>query len=343
MIKVFDFFSGCGGTSCGFRAAGMDIAFGLDIDRDSAETFKENFPAAEFFLGDIAQFDPSVLSRLMSPEDVTLFCGCAPCQPFSKQNSNKKQRDPRARMLDEFSRMVEHCLPDFVFVENVPGMQRISSSSRSPFSRFKSRLRRLGYFIDTKVVPALWYGVPQARERLVLLASRRSAVFIPGPTHGEGLLPISTVADWISDLEPIGAGERSIADPDHQSMALSDQNMERILSTPEGGGRADWPKHLILQCHKGHRGHGDVYGRLAWDRPAAAMTTRCISYSNGRFGHPSQARAISLREAACLQTFPRNYKFNGTLTSRARQVGNAVPPLMARRIGATLVSSLSDA
>ncbi|HDS1127074.1 TPA: DNA cytosine methyltransferase [Stenotrophomonas maltophilia] len=339
MVKVFDFFSGCGGTSSGFASAGMDIVFGLDIDRDSAATFQTNFPDAAFFLGDISRFDPNSLFGLIDSDDLTLFCGCAPCQPFSKQNSNKKARDPRAKMLDEFCRMVVTCLPDFVFVENVPGMQRIGNSRASPFSKFKAKLRKLGYFLDVKVVPALWYGVPQSRERLVLLASRHGEIRIPTASHGEGLLPVSTVADWISGLESLDAGQQSSLDPDHQAMALSSLNRERILSTPEGGGRGDWPAHLVLKCHEGHRGHSDVYGRLSWDRPAAAMTTRCISYSNGRFGHPSECRAISLREAACLQTFPRNYRFSGTLTSKARQVGNAVPPLMAQRIGETIVAS----
>ena len=112
-------------------------------------------------------------------------------------------------------------------------------------------------------------------------------------------------------------------------------NLRRIAATPEGGGRRNWPKSLRLDCHREFDGHSDVYGRLAWDRPAAGLTTRCISYSNGRFGHPTQNRAISVREAACLQTFPRGYKFVGTLESKARQVGNAVPPLMARAIGRT--------
>ncbi|MCC5044701.1 DNA cytosine methyltransferase [Xanthomonas campestris pv. raphani] len=342
MIKVFDFFSGCGGTSSGFSTAGMEIVFGLDIDRDSAATFQVNFPKASFYLGDISGFDPFSLTELIGVDDITLFCGCAPCQPFSKQNSNKKLRDPRAKMLDEFSRMVEACLPDFVFVENVPGMQRVSTSRNSRFSRFKTKLRKLGYTLDVKIVPALWYGVPQSRERLVLLASRRGELLIPGASHGDGLLPISTVADWISHLEPLEAGHQSAQDPDHQAMALSAVNRERIILTPEGGGRNDWPERLVLQCHEGHRGHGDVYGRLSWHRPAAAMTTRCISYSNGRFGHPSQDRAISLREAACLQTFPRGYRFVGTLTSKARQVGNAVPPLMAQKIGESIMRSVLE-
>ncbi|HEX8954895.1 MAG TPA: DNA cytosine methyltransferase, partial [Burkholderiaceae bacterium] len=120
---------------------------------------------------------------------------------------------------------------------------------------------------------------------------------------------------------------------DHRAAALSKLNLARIAATPEGGGREHWPRRLLLDCHKGHAGHTDVYGRLAWDKPAAGLTTRCISYSNGRFGHPEQDRAISVREAACLQTFPTDFVFCGSLNSRAKQIGNAVPPLMARSVG----------
>jgi DNA (cytosine-5)-methyltransferase 1 len=122
-------------------------------------------------------------------------------------------------------------------------------------------------------------------------------------------------------------------DPDHRAAGLSVTNLKRIAATPEGGGRDAWPRSLWLDSHKKFDGHTDVYGRLAWDRPASGLTTRCIRYSNGRFGHPDQNRAISIREAACLQTFPRKYRFAGSHESRARQVGNAVPPLMAKAIG----------
>jgi len=152
-------------------------------------------------------------------------------------------------------------------------------------------------------------------------------------THGTARRPVATVRDWIDGLPAIAAGCTDSDDPDHRAAALSATNLRRIAATPEGGGREAWPRSLLLDCHRKFEGHSDVYGRLAWDRPAAGLTTRCISYSNGRFGHPNQDRALSVREAACLQTFPRRYRFVGSLESKARQVGNAVPPLMAKAIG----------
>ena len=334
-VRVFDFFSGCGGTSCGFAQAGLQIALGLDIDADSAETYKNNFPDADFIQADIKSLDTSVLAPYLEGiATPILFCGCAPCQPFSRQNRSKEKGDKRLNLLAEFGRFIRAWLPDYVFIENVPGMQRLSETE-GPFPAFLSMLSELGYNHDSGTLPALWFGVPQTRERLVLLASRRGPIELPVPTHGPGRInpDFSNVIDWISGFPPIAAGETSPEDPDHCSAGLSPTNLKRISMTPEGGGRRDWPASLWLDCHKGHRGHSDVYGRLRWKAPASGLTTKCISYSNGRFGHPDQDRALSVREAACLQTFPRNYHFVGNLGSKARQIGNAVPPLMAQRVG----------
>lgn len=280
--------------------------------------------------------DARVLAPLMTDRNApVLFCGCAPCQPFSKQNRQRSTTDPRKSLLSEFGRFVEHWLPDYVFIENVPGMQRLKGD-KGPLAGFKSLLKKLGYEFDVKVFPALWFGVPQTRERLVLLASRHSSISLPEATHGPGKSPFATVKDWIGELSPLSAGQSDANDPSHRAAVLSKLNLARIAATPEGGGRDSWPQELILECHKDHKGHTDVYGRLAWDRPAAGLTTRCISYSNGRFGHPDQDRAISVREAACLQTFPNDFVFLGSLNSKAKQVGNAVPPLMARSVGHTL-------
>ncbi|MCK9706193.1 DNA cytosine methyltransferase [Pseudomonas syringae] len=331
-INVFDFFSGCGGTSSGFRSAGMNIKLGLDIDPDAANTYKFNFPEAVFLQSDIRHLAPSELNEIISgSKGRILFSGCAPCQPFSKQNRHQTDDDPRRNLLGEFGRFVEHWLPDYVFVENVPGMQKNCLKSET-FVAFTSLLRNLGYFFDAKVVQALWFGVPQTRSRLVLVASRHGEITIPEPTHGTGLNPYSTVRDWISDLPALDAGQTDCTDPDHSAMNLSEINLRRISLTLEGGGRESWPEELLLNCHKNYTGHSDVYGRLAWGKPASGLTTKCLSYSNGRFGHPSQMRGLSLREAASLQTFPRSYRFFGSLQSRARQVGNAVPPLMAQNI-----------
>jgi len=342
-IKVFDFFSGCGGTSQGFKQAGLDIVFGLDFDKDASESFRLNFPEAEFVNDDIRTISCDAISHLFNIEkndEYTLFSGCAPCQPYSKQNSNKKEDDPRLDLLSEFCRFVTYYLPDFVFVENVPGLQKFNQNEGT-FKRFLSTLIDNGYSVDFKIIPAAWFGVPQTRERLVLLASKNYKVELPVQTHGTLDTPYSTVREWIGDLPPIVAGAKHATIPDHESARLTDLNIQRIKATPEGGGREAWPPTLVLKCHQNHKGHTDVYGRLSWDKPASGLTTRCISYSNGRFGHPVQNRALSLREAACLQTFPMDYLFTGSLQSRARQIGNAVPPKMSEAIAKQIIKLVS--
>ena len=340
-IDFYDFFSGCGGTSCGMRQAGMTVRLGIDIDPDSERTYRENFPGADFLRRDIRTLDVSEVSDLIKryPDRALLFGACAPCQPFSKQNQQKDKNDGRRHLLSNFNRFIEAFLPEYVFVENVPGLQVINEQN-GPFADFLSLLRKLDYFYDYAVVMAYHYGVPQSRRRLVLIASRLGQIKFPLPTHGLGTgdPKLPTVWHWIGDLPPLNAGESHPSIPNHRAARLSDLNYRRIAATPEGGGRVDWPEELMLNCHKRHGGHTDVYGRMLKDRPSAALTTRCISLSNGRFGHPEQNRAISVREAASLQTFPRDFVFHGSLNSMARQVGNAVPVEMARVFGEVFVN-----
>lgn len=334
-IAVIDFFSGCGGTSSGFKAAGLNILAGLDIDEDAAKTFQLNFPESKFILEDIRELNVNALAPIIGARNTPLlFAGCAPCQPFSQQNKTACNLDPRRELLKEFARFVEFWLPEYVFIENVPGLQRPEKKD-GPLESFQQSLTALGYFFETKVVSALSFGVPQNRDRLTMVASRLATIGTPQATYGASpdLSPLSTVRDWIFDLPEIKAGEKHKDDCEHVAPRLSELNLRRIKATPEGGDRRSWPKELWLDCHKSYKGHTDVYGRLAWDRPASCLTTKCISYSNGRFGHPVQNRALSIREAACLQTFPREYKFFGSMASRARQIGNAVPPLMAQSFG----------
>jgi DNA (cytosine-5)-methyltransferase 1 len=338
MITVIDFFSGCGGTSLGFNQAGLKVVLGLDNDPDAAATYRTNIKGAAFIEKDIRRLSPAALAPIMDKvRQPVLFSCCAPCQPFSRQNRQTASNDPRRSLLGEFGRFVRRWLPDYIFVENVPGLQNVGDDE-GPLGMFVEMLTRLGYSHVIDVVPALLYGVPQKRERLILLASKRPGLKIPAPTHGTAKRGPSTVRDWIGHLPSIEAGETHPRDADHRAANLSPINLKRIAATPEGGGRVSWPKSLLLDCHKQFVGHSDVYGRLAWDRPAAGLTTRCISYSNGRFGHPVQNRAISIREAACLQTFPKRYRFVGSYESRARQIGNAVPPLMAKKIGAAFLA-----
>ncbi|MEM9128203.1 MAG: DNA cytosine methyltransferase [Pseudomonadota bacterium] len=340
-IDVFDFFSGCGGTSKGFELAGLNPVFALDSDDDSAATFETNFPAAKVARSDITTFKSRVLNDLKKPGRLTLFCGCAPCQPFTRQNTQKPEQsqDTRRSLLSFFGAFIEQHHPDYVFVENVPGMQRVAGNST--LTRFSKRLVTLGYLTSIGVVESKAYGVPQRRRRLVLLASRHGKIGFPSLTHGPFLeKPYSTVRQWIGHLPEIKAGEAHPDIPNHRAANLSDINLKRIMATPPEGSRADWPKELQLDCHSksGYSGHTDVYGRMRWDAPATGLTTRCISLSNGRFGHPEQHRAISVREAAALQTFPDSFEFVGSLGSQAKQIGNAVPVLLARVFGSQMLN-----
>jgi DNA (cytosine-5)-methyltransferase 1 len=340
-IGVFDFFSGCGGTSKGFQNAGLKPAFALDFDDDAATTFRHNFPDTVFSASDIKKFKSEEIEDLIPRHDLTLFCGCAPCQPFTKQNTKKpeKKTDVRRSLLSRFGALVTQYIPDYIFVENVPGIQKVSGNSA--LTRFTKRLEMLGYSTKVGIVESQKYGVPQRRRRLVLIASLHGTIDFPEETHApDNGKPFSTVREWISHLPPIKAGEAHPAIPNHRAASLSELNLRRIMATPPEGSRADWPENLQLRCHAtaGYSGHTDVYGRMKWDGPATGLTTRCISLSNGRYGHPEQHRAISVREAAALQTFPDSFEFTGSLNSQAKQIGNAVPVLLAQAFGAHILS-----
>ncbi|MCY3951987.1 MAG: DNA cytosine methyltransferase [bacterium] len=344
-IALADFFSGCGGTTRGFADAGISPMLAVDWDCDAVTTFRMNFPATPVIEQDIREVRVADVGELLQPasESVMLFAGCAPCQPFAGHRQQPLAEDSRSFLLIEFLRFVTALNPELIFVENVPGMQRVSASE-GPFADFVEELGRT-HHVSYGTVCSADYGVPQTRRRLVLVASRLGPIDLPGPSHGPAAgCSHSTVREWIGSLPPITAGQRESDISSHRSMRLSKLNLERIRATPEGGDRRDWPARLWSDCHRdGFKGHTDVYGRLNWDKPAPALTTRCISYSNGRFGHPSQDRALSAREAARLQTFPTSFEFAGSLTSQARQIGNAVPVVLARHFGRHLVEHVAQA
>ena len=346
-VQVYDFFAGCGGASCGFRAAGMEISFALDTDSDAKATFKANFRSTHFEFVDIRDISTEEVRVRVEAEQPSpvLFSGCAPCQPFTKQNTTRPglDDDDRVPLLAHFGALVVDCRPDLVFVENVPGLQTLDRDSQ-PFGDFLSRLNAAGYKVDYRPIRLAKFGIPQTRRRLVLVGSLHGAIRLPDETHGPGKPNerYATVRDWISHLPPVRAGEEHEKVRNHRAANLSERNLERVRATREGGGHGDWPEHLKLECHKGFSGYSDVYGRMSWDSPASGLTTRCTSYSNGRFGHPEQDRAISIREAACLQTFPEDFVFEGSMHSMARQIGNAVPVRLAKLVGEQFIDHLKD-
>lgn len=344
---LVDFFSGCGGTSRGFRDAGVEVVAAIDNDPDAAATFERNFPRATVFCRDIRKVSTDELMPVLQAPGrdsrPLIFSACAPCQPFSKQRRGINMADDRVDLLAQLLRFVGAYRPDAMFVENVPGLER-RASDFGPFTRFVRSLRARGYSVTYGSVGSRDYGVPQVRQRLVLVASRYGRVGFPTPSHGPGTgRRYRTVRDAIAQLPPLEAGGVDPVISAHRAASLSELNLTRIKATPEGGGREAWPAELVLPCHLDRkRSYTDTYGRLRWDAPAPALTTRCISYSNGRYGHPDQDRGLSAREAAYLQTFPRQFEFEGTLESIARQIGNAVPVALARTFAVALLQHLDE-
>jgi len=347
-IKVFDFFSGCGGTCLGFHRAGLEIVYALDSDDDARRTFSSHaaFETVVVEPEPIEEVDPESIHPLVKEAagHPVLFSGCAPCQPFSKQNRYRRQDDARTPLLLQFLKFVCRHKPEYVFVENVAGIQSLDSGT-GLLGEFTTELRQNDYDWDNSQILSQNYGVPQRRCRYVLIARRLGKIKIPAPTHGPQSVngrKYRTVEDVVRGLPALAAGEQDEADPMHRAAKLEPVNLERIRYCKEGEGREKWPPRLRLPCHDGHRGHSDVYGRMRWDDPASALTTRCNSLSNGRFGHPEQDRAISLREAALLQTFPRWFAFHGSMRSVARQIGNAVPPRLAYVFGRHFVKHFKE-
>lgn len=342
-MKAIDFFCGAGGMTRGLLDAGINVIAGFDQDENCQPSYEFNNIGAKFIHADIRAIDLAQLienSRMRKFGDV-LFAGCAPCQPFSSQRKGEgHHRD--ATLLSEFGRLVEKALPGYVLIENVPGIAKVQGFST--FQRFLRTLTENGYKYIYDILDAKHYGVPQNRRRLVLLASRQSVPSLPKPKYGSQLLPFRTVRQAISHFPPIASGEQHSAIPNHVAASITEINLKRLRLTPhDGGDRRSWPEDLQLECHKGsYKGHTDVYGRMSWDNPSPALTGRCYSISNGRYGHPVQDRAISLREAAAIQTFPDGYVFFGSNKHISKQIGNAVPVRLAEQIGRHILYLSSD-
>lgn len=339
-IKVIDLFCGIGGLTHGLIKEGLDVVAG--IDNDPSCKFGYEYNNRTVFIGkDILDVSAKDVNELFGSrkETIRVLAGCAPCQPFSKLNQKKiteKQLEP----LGKFAQLIEEVQPDIVSMENVSGL---ADDEKYPiFKTFIDTLKRNKYDYKYEIVDVSEYGIPQSRKRLVLLASKFGSIELIKRTHKDKKV---TVRDVISGLEPIKDGEISTTDPLHRARKLSPLNLKRVKATPHNGGNSDsWNEALVLKCHKKKSGKTyshTVYGRMRWDQPAPTMTTQCIGLGNGRFGHPVQNRAISLREAALFQTFPKSYQFSDPqapiVTAHvAKFIGNAVPVRLGSVIGKSI-------
>lgn len=333
--SVIDLFSGVGGLTHGFFLEKFKIDAGIDFDDACKYAFEVN-NKAKFIHEDLATLPSNRIESLFTSK-YKILVGCAPCQAFSQYNKNEK--NDKWKLVYSYGRIINEIKPEIISMENVPQLQTYKNGK--VFKDFVKVLKNNNYSIDYKIVNAQEYGVPQRRKRLILLASRIGKIELIEPTHSQrGYI---TVRDAIYHLPAILDGESCETDKLHRSRKLSLLNKRRIEATPVGGSWKDWDKSLVLDCHRKHSGksYGSVYGRMKWDEVSPTLTTQCTGYGNGRYGHPIQNRAISLREAAILQSFPEYYDFIDpakpfTPTVIERQIGNAVPVQLGRIIALSI-------
>lgn len=341
--KAIDFFCGGGGMTCGLRQAGIEVIAGVDFDIDCKDTYEYNNQGSTFVHSDITQLADNYFELnfdIKKNDDSLILIGCSPCQYYSIINTKKQKAEKSKNLLLDFSRFIEYYNPGYILVENVPGL---ASRKDSILPKFLFFLNKLGYkYIEQKIVDMSYYGVPQSRKRFSLIASRLKPVALPSKDERQSLLK-----DFISqenEFPIIPAGHKDSTDFLHTTAGLNDINLKRLAKTEKDGGtRMGWKDdpELQLNCYIGKDDcFKDVYGRLSWNKPSSTITTKFFNISNGRFAHPEQDRAISLREGATLQTFPKEYVFKTiSMQSTAKLIGNAVPPEYARRLGVTIINS----
>ncbi len=340
-IQAIDLFCGIGGLTHGFIKAGIPVIAGIDIDETCEFAFTKN-NNSKFILHDVGTYPSQNITNMYSENKTKVLMGCAPCQPFSslQKNTQDKTKESRWGLLYSFLEHIEKVKPEIVSMENVPSLR-----NEIVFKDFIEKLEELNYHVHYQVVDASDYGVAQRRKRLLLLASKLGEIKFIEPTHLDNK---KTVRDVIGKMPKIKNGEIHKSDPLHRAASLSKLNIKRIKSSKPGGTWKDWDRELLPQCYLRDSGKtfGSVYGRMSYDDVSPTLTTQFNRYGTGRYGHPEQDRAISLREGALLQSFPENYQFvesdNYNITDIARQIGNAVPVRLGEVIGISIKQHLEE-
>ena len=342
-LTAIDLFCGIGGMTHGLIKAGIKVIAGIDTDITCKYAYERN-NKTKFINRDIRDITGAELTEMYPQKECyRILVGCAPCQPFSKhtQKNSKRTKDEKWNLLNSFARLIRETEPDIISMENVPQIEK-----QKIFTTFIRNLKKHNYHISWQFVFCPDYGIPQTRTRLVLLASKFGKIELLNKTTVKA--KYKTVKETIGELEQICAGQTSRSDSLHRACHFTDINMKRIKQSKPGGSWRDWDESLLLQCHKKETGktYPSVYGRMRWNEPAPTITTQFYNYGTGRFGHPVQDRALSLREGALLQTFPIDYKFvdqsNGAISIKKLgiHIGNAVPVRLAEIIGKSIVKHL---
>lgn len=358
---VVDLFCGAGGLSEGFRQAGFSVLAGNDLFESAGETFVATHPEAKFFGDPIQDLSAERLLQEIGLDrgELTCLVGGPPCQAFSVYNHQRGMHDDRATLFREYLRMVQGLNPEWVVMENVTGI--LSAGGGEAVEAIVDSLNELGYAVEYRTLKAEEFGVPQERRRVVFLGNRIGAPIVwPKPTHGEGRLPFVTVWDAIGDLPELQNGEapsdrlkyrseafsefqrelrgNGVSVANHQASRLAPINEQRMRFIPEGGSWRDIPHELLPEGMKKARrcDHTKRYGRLRREGLSSTVLTKCDIHW-GAYIHPDQNRSLTVREAARLQSFPDWFEFAGPRTEQYVQVGNAVPPLLGRKIAEAIM------
>lgn len=334
---AFDVFCGCGGLTLGLKQAGFRVVGAVDIDRLAVAAYESNHPGAATWRLDVRELDLETIQGEIALDrgQLDLLAGCPPCQGFSTLrtlNGGREVSDDRNDLVFEFLRLVRELEPKAVMLENVPGL-----GTDGRMTRFEATLSELGYSHARRVLNTADYGVPQKRRRLILLGSRRGAVDFATPSPHR-----VSVRSAIAGLPLAGESGDPLHDMPERRTARVRDLIRRIPKN--GGGRLDLDAEDQLPCHQKFTGFKDVYGRMAWDLPAPTITSGCHNPSKGRFLHPAEDRAITLREAALLQGFPASYRFpaTGGKLALAAMIGNALPPAFVRSHALKVAEHLSS-
>lgn len=331
---AIDLFSGCGGLSVGLHNAGYDVVAAVESDPIACATYELNHPLTHLCKRDITRIKPSYLRKRLNLRlgELDLLAGCPPCQGFSTLrtlNGGYEIDDPMNDLIFQFAKFVKAFMPAAIMMENVPAL-----AQDARIERFRRDIKRLGYQSEAKVLDAADYGTPQRRRRMVLIALKGKVPRFASPANYRKSVrwAFSNLNRTFDDADPLHNYE----------VRRAKHVVEMIrLIPPNGGGRANLPKEKRLKCHDGFDGFRDVYGRMAWERPAPTITGGCINPSKGRFLHPEEHRAITLREAAALQGFPKSYRFHLSAGryAVAQMIGNAFPPKFAELHAAEILKT----
>jgi DNA (cytosine-5)-methyltransferase 1 len=341
-LKAIDFCCGAGGLTRGMLDSGISVVAGVDNDPRLRDTYAKNNRPSKFVCDDITKIDIRELRSDVgiTKRDKVVYAACTPCQPFSTLNQ-RRGADDRKYLLLAFADIIAEAPPDYIAVENVPGLN--TAYGREIYEQFTDRLQGVGFgCIAAEMLDAKDFGVPQVRRRFILLAARKGEICLPTPNTG---VP-ATVRRALANMPDVvfADEDRKPLLPNHVARRPQAKHIAILRQVPkDGGSRSDVSdRSVLLKCHQDHPSyvHRDVFGRMSWDAPAPTLTARCTDVYCGRFGHPTEDRGLSVREAASLQSFGRRYRFYGdSLFHLAAQVGNAVPVRLARRLGEQIVAA----